>query len=76
MASGGVGGMSFWISVFPADVIKSRVQVLKQENFRQMGFFNMMMDIIRNEGNSHVNFHGDSIEYYKLTDSNFFLTNA
>lgn len=46
MVSGAVGGMSLWIAIFPADVIKSRIQV--QSSTRSMR--SVGMEIIRKEG--------------------------
>lgn len=46
MVSGAVGGMSLWIAIFPADVIKSRIQVQSlKRSMRSVG-----MEIIRKEG--------------------------
>lgn len=46
---GGLGGVSFWISIFPADVIKSRVQINPNSELAKslLGAFS---HIIRNEG--------------------------
>lgn len=46
MVAGAVGGMSLWIAIFPADVIKSRIQVQSlKRSMRSVG-----MEIIRKEG--------------------------
>lgn len=47
MICGGIGGASLWIAVFPADVIKSRVQVSR---VTERSFFRIFVDIVRNEG--------------------------
>lgn len=44
--SGSVGGMALWTIIFPADVIKSRMQVTNSGRFLDM-FFN----ILKKEGN-------------------------
>lgn len=46
MIAGAFGGICLWTSIFPADVIKSRVQV--QGLSKSM--FVVGMDIVRNEG--------------------------
>lgn len=46
MAAGGVGGMVFWMTTYPVDVVKSRIQVNNQtENFAAL-----TMTIFRKEG--------------------------
>lgn len=46
MAAGGVGGMSFWLVTFPADVIKSRIQVSNLTG----NLYTVGLDIIQKEG--------------------------
>lgn len=46
MLAGGVGGLCFWTSVFPADVIKSRQQVGTSNE----SFLTIARDIIQREG--------------------------
>jgi len=46
MASGAIGGIFFWTSVFPADVVKSRIQVTGSKE----PFFRLLMNIFRQEG--------------------------
>ncbi|KAG1678331.1 Mitochondrial ornithine transporter 1 [Nymphon striatum] len=43
---GGFGGICFWMSIFPADVVKSRIQV---ENITD-GFLTVLMRIAKSEG--------------------------
>lgn len=43
--SGGVGGVSLWLAIFPADVIKSRVQIQGRGGMLQTG-----LHVLRNEG--------------------------
>uniref|UniRef100_A0A0M3HWZ3 Mitochondrial ornithine transporter 1 n=1 Tax=Ascaris lumbricoides TaxID=6252 RepID=A0A0M3HWZ3_ASCLU len=43
--SGGVGGMALWAAVFPADVVKSRMQVTGSGRFSHM-----FVSILKNEG--------------------------
>ncbi len=50
---GGLGGMSFWLSVFPADVIKSRVQIDPNGPIAKMNFVNAIMHIARKEGKNN-----------------------
>ena len=47
---GGIGGVSFWISVFPADVIKSRIQVNSTSELAKKGFFSALISVAREEG--------------------------
>jgi solute carrier family 25 ornithine transporter 2/15 len=47
---GGLGGVSFWISVFPADVIKSRVQINPTSALAQKGFFSALISVAKEEG--------------------------
>lgn len=46
MVAGGVGGACLWTSIFPADVIKSRVQI----QGLSASMFSVGMDIVRKEG--------------------------
>lgn len=46
MIAGSVGGIFLWTAIFPADVIKSRVQI----NNIEANMFQMGMKIIREEG--------------------------
>ncbi|XP_029053894.1 mitochondrial ornithine transporter 1 [Osmia bicornis bicornis] len=46
MIAGGVGGTVLWLVIFPADVIKSRIQV---KNLKEPALV-IMKDIVRNEG--------------------------
>lgn len=48
--SGAVGGMTLWTLVFPADVIKSRMQV----SGRGGSVTQMFLDIVRKEGISKL----------------------
>lgn len=47
---GGLGGVSFWISVFPADVVKSRVQINPTSELAKKSFFSALLSIARTEG--------------------------
>ncbi|KAM9326536.1 mitochondrial ornithine transporter 1-like [Gastrophryne carolinensis] len=47
--SGGVGGACFWISVYPVDSVKSRIQVLSMAS-QQKGFLLSLLHILRTEG--------------------------
>lgn len=47
--SGGIGGACFWLSVYPIDSVKSRIQVLSMAG-KQKGFFYSFLHILRNEG--------------------------
>ncbi|XP_040190695.1 mitochondrial ornithine transporter 1-like [Rana temporaria] len=47
--SGGVGGACFWLSVYPVDSVKSRIQVLSMAS-HQEGFFLSLLHILRREG--------------------------
>ena len=49
MFCGGMGGAALWIAVFPADVIKSRAQVMPAGQ-KELPFFTMFMQILRQEG--------------------------
>lgn len=46
IVSGGMGGLGLWISIFPADVVKSRVQISGSKE----GMISIMRNIIKNEG--------------------------
>lgn len=48
--SGGIAGVCFWTSVFPADVIKSRIQTGSKGADQPSNFFKMLIAIGRNEG--------------------------
>ncbi|KAJ1196516.1 hypothetical protein NDU88_000386 [Pleurodeles waltl] len=47
--SGGIGGACFWLSVYPIDSVKSRIQVLSMAG-KQKGFLYSFLHILRNEG--------------------------
>jgi solute carrier family 25 ornithine transporter 2/15 len=43
---GGIGGLGLWVSIFPFDVVKSRIQV----NSSKERMLKVLFQIIRNEG--------------------------
>lgn len=47
---GGIGGVAFWISIFPADVVKSRVQIDPNSELAKKGFVNALGTIVKKEG--------------------------
>lgn len=47
---GGMAGVCLWCATFPADVIKSRIQILTQGSNKVPGFFETMFVIIHKEG--------------------------
>ncbi|XP_063791706.1 mitochondrial ornithine transporter 1-like isoform X2 [Pseudophryne corroboree] len=47
--SGGVGGACFWLSVYPVDSVKSRIQVLSGASHPE-GFLLSLLHILRTEG--------------------------
>lgn len=47
MFCGGIGGLCLWLSIFPADLIKSRAQISYGEELK---FIPTLLGIIRNEG--------------------------
>ena len=49
MLCGGFGGVALWASIFPADVVKSRVQV-STSTAEKMPFVSTLVSIARNEG--------------------------
>ncbi|XP_056417986.1 mitochondrial ornithine transporter 1-like [Hyla sarda] len=49
MVSGGFGGISLWLVVFPVDCVKSRIQVLSMTG-KQAGFIRTFLKILRSEG--------------------------
>ncbi|XP_048851085.1 mitochondrial ornithine transporter 1-like isoform X1 [Brienomyrus brachyistius] len=49
VVSGGVGGSFFWLTVYPIDSVKSRIQVLSMSG-RQAGFLVTLVSILRAEG--------------------------
>jgi hypothetical protein len=50
MFSGGVGGMSLWIAIFPTDVVKSRIQVESTIGKKAPSFYKTFIMIYNNEG--------------------------
>lgn len=48
--SGGLGGMALWTAIFPADVVKSRIQVQSVVGKPAPKFTPVFMSILRNEG--------------------------
>jgi hypothetical protein len=51
---GGLGGTALWLAVFPADLIKSRVQVHSGPTATTQGFWSMLYYILRLEGKSYT----------------------
>jgi solute carrier family 25 ornithine transporter 2/15 len=51
---GGLGGVSFWVSIFPADVVKSRVQINPNSDLARKGFFGALATIVKNEGKKFI----------------------
>lgn len=49
MAAGAVGGFALWSVIFPADLVKSRIQV----NSLEGTFFTVTLDIIRKDGKAY-----------------------
>lgn len=47
---GGLGGVSLWVSIFPADVVKSRIQIDSHSALAKGGFLNALYTIFKNEG--------------------------
>ncbi|XP_062051322.1 mitochondrial ornithine transporter 1-like [Lepus europaeus] len=47
--SGGVGGICLWLTVYPVDCIKSRIQVLSISG-KQAGFTGTLLSVVRNKG--------------------------
>ena len=47
---GGIGGMSFWVTTYPSDVIKSRVQIGLSGKELSGSFISILRKIIREEG--------------------------
>lgn len=45
--SGGVGGASLWIAIFPFDVVKSKIQI---ESLSNVSMISVMRKIVKNEG--------------------------
>lgn len=50
LAAGGLAGASFWLVVYPADVIKSAIQVDDQRNPKYMGTLDAFRKVYRTEG--------------------------
>lgn len=48
--SGGLGGVALWTAVFPADVVKSRIQVQSTVGKSAPKFTDVFMSILKNEG--------------------------
>lgn len=47
---GGLGGVSLWMAIFPADVVKSRIQIDSNSALAKGGFINALKTIVKNEG--------------------------
>jgi hypothetical protein len=50
MISGAVGGIVFWLVIFPADVVKSRIQVSRLSG----SLLSIMVQIFRQEGKCFI----------------------
>ena len=51
---GGLGGVSLWVSIYPADVVKSRVQIEPHGPLAKLGFFGALKHILVKEGESNL----------------------
>uniref|UniRef100_A0A8C5LUN9 Mitochondrial ornithine transporter 1 n=1 Tax=Leptobrachium leishanense TaxID=445787 RepID=A0A8C5LUN9_9ANUR len=58
VVSGGIGGVSLWLAVFPVDCIKSRIQVLSITG-KPASFMNTFSSIVRNEGDLCLQWRGN-----------------
>lgn len=51
LVCGGMGGVAYWVSIFPTDVMKSRIQVNTQvTEAKKISYFSLMLKIIKEEG--------------------------
>lgn len=50
MVSGGIGGVCLWTSIFPTDVVKSRIQVESTIGTKAPSFYKTLTQIGRVEG--------------------------
>ncbi|KAJ9536974.1 hypothetical protein OSB04_029707 [Centaurea solstitialis] len=50
MLAGGVAGASFWLSVYPLDVVKSVIQIDDYKNPKYSGLFDAFRKIVKAEG--------------------------
>ncbi|XP_069129626.1 mitochondrial ornithine transporter 1-like [Argopecten irradians] len=50
VVSGGIGGVCLWTSIFPTDVVKSRIQVESTVGTKAPSFYKTLMHIGRTEG--------------------------
>lgn len=48
--AGGLGGVCLWVAIFPADVVKSRIQVLSIDGSNHT-FRSVSRNILKHEGN-------------------------
>ena len=63
---GGVGGVSLWVAIFPADVCKSRIQVQAVDGKAAPTFLTTITQIFKNEGQVGV------MVFFYLFPSSFF----
>ena len=66
MICGGVGGVSLWVAIFPADVCKSRIQVQAVDGKAAPTFLATITQIFKNEGQVGV------MVFFYLFPSSFF----
>ncbi|MCO5614292.1 hypothetical protein L7F22_068570 [Adiantum nelumboides] len=50
LAAGGIAGAGFWLSVYPADVIKSKIQIDDRSNPKYAGTIDAFKKVYRGEG--------------------------
>lgn len=48
--SGGVGGLALWTAIFPADVVKSRIQVQSTVGKAAPSFLSVLLMVFKTEG--------------------------
>jgi len=50
IVSGGIGGVALWVAIFPADVVKSRVQIASTSGTIEPTFRSVITTIYKQEG--------------------------
>ena len=54
IVAGGMGGVALWVSIFPADVVKSRVQVESTAGTVEPTFRSVLRHVFKEEGTSVI----------------------
>ena len=72
IVAGGMGGVALWVAIFPADVVKSRVQVESTAGTVEPTFRSVIRQVFKEEGTVCHNYNSLPILAHALYRDFFF----